>query len=167
MQQDLVSLITWSSSNELYFQPTKCSNLRISGKRISPCRSNSINSIDVDVVLTEKDLGVVIVNDTSWKDHILVIVAKITHSLTHCQLCPLARRAATKLFHFCLSVASCWILFQLSFKPLNSVSTVRRHVFLDLLRLRLPSGVQYSASFVTGLKQILVGNGQKMRSVFR
>ena len=61
---------------ELYFQPTKCSNLRISRKRISPYRSYSINGIDVEVVSTEKDLGVVIANETSWKDHILMIVAK-------------------------------------------------------------------------------------------
>ena len=71
--QDLVSLTTWSLSNELYFQPTKCSNLRISRKRISSYRSYSINGIDVEVVSTEKDLGLVIVNDTSWKDHILMI----------------------------------------------------------------------------------------------
>ena len=30
LQRDLVSLTTWSLSNELYFQPTKCSNLHIS-----------------------------------------------------------------------------------------------------------------------------------------
>ena len=30
----------------------------------------------MEVVSTEKDLGVVIVNDTSWKDQILMIVAK-------------------------------------------------------------------------------------------
>ena len=63
-------------SNELYFQPSKSSNLRISRKRISPYRSYSINGIDVEVVSTEKDLGLVILNDTSWKDHILMIVAK-------------------------------------------------------------------------------------------
>ena len=81
LQQDLVSLTTWSLSNELYFQPTKCSNLRISRKRISLYRSYSINGIDVEVVSTEKDLGVVIVNDTSWKDHILMIVAKANRLL--------------------------------------------------------------------------------------
>lgn len=42
LQQDLVSLTTWSLSNELYFQPTKCSNLRISRKRFSQYRSYSI-----------------------------------------------------------------------------------------------------------------------------
>ena len=79
-----------------------------------------------------------------------ICFTSLTHSLTHCPLCPLARRAATKFFHFCLSLASCWILFQLSFKPLNSSSTVRRHVFLDLPGLVpcLRSGVQYSAIFV-------------------
>ena len=64
LQQDLFSLTTWSLSNELHFQPTKCSNLCISRKRISPYRSYSINGIDVEVVSTEKDLGVVVVNDT-------------------------------------------------------------------------------------------------------
>lgn len=50
--------------------------MRISRKRISPYRSYSINGIDVEVVSTEKDLAVAIVNDTSWKEHILMIVAK-------------------------------------------------------------------------------------------
>ena len=81
MQQDLFSLTTWSLSNELYFQPTKCSNLRISRKHISPCRSYSINGIDVEVVSTEKDLRVVVVNDTSWKNHILMILAKANRLL--------------------------------------------------------------------------------------
>ena len=81
MQQDLFSLTTWSLSNELYFQPTKCSNLRRSRKHISPCRSYSINGIDVEVVSTEKDLRVVVVNDTSWKNHILMIVAKANRLL--------------------------------------------------------------------------------------
>ena len=81
LQQDLFSLTTWSLSNELYFQPTKCSHLRISRKRIRPYRSYSLNGIDVEVVSTGKDLGVVIVNDTSWKDHILMIVAKANRLL--------------------------------------------------------------------------------------
>ena len=72
---------TWSLWNELYFQPTKCSNLHISRKRISPYRSYSINGIDVKVVSAGKDLGVDIVNHTSWKDHILMIVAKANRLL--------------------------------------------------------------------------------------
>ena len=73
LQQDLVQLPSWSLSNESYFQPAKWSNLRISRKR--PYRSYSINDIDEEVASTEKDLGVVTVNDTSWKDHILMTVA--------------------------------------------------------------------------------------------
>ena len=76
-----MSLITCSLSNELFFQPTKCSNLRMSGKRIRPYPSYSINGIDVEVVSTEKDLRVVILNDTSWKDRILMIVAKANRLL--------------------------------------------------------------------------------------
>lgn len=56
LQQDLVSLTTWSLSNGLYFQPTKCSNLRIPNKRTSPYGSYSINGIDVEFVSAEKDL---------------------------------------------------------------------------------------------------------------
>ena len=57
LQQDLFSLTTWSLSNELYFQPSKFSNLRISGKRVSPYRSYSITGINVEVVSTEKRFG--------------------------------------------------------------------------------------------------------------
>lgn len=35
----------------------------------------------MEVVSTEKDLGIVTVNDTSWKDHILLIAAKANRRL--------------------------------------------------------------------------------------
>ena len=65
LQQDLDALSNWLLRNELFFQPTKCSNLRISRKRLSPPRSYSLNGINVEVVISEKDLGIVIANDTS------------------------------------------------------------------------------------------------------
>ena len=37
--------------------------------------------IDVELVSTEQGLGVVVVNDTSWKDHTLMIVAKANRLL--------------------------------------------------------------------------------------
>ena len=79
-------------SNELYFQPTMCSNLRISRKRVSPYRSYSINGIHVEVVSTEKVLGEVVVNDTSWKDNILMMVAKAN------RLLGFIRRSCTAIF---------------------------------------------------------------------
>ena len=65
LQQDLDALSNWSLCNELFFQPTECSNLRISRKRISPPRTYVLNGINVEVVTAEKDLSVMIANDTS------------------------------------------------------------------------------------------------------
>ena len=65
----------------MYFQPAKCKNVRISRKRVSPPRTYSLNGIDLEVVKSEKDLGVMIVNDTSWKEHIVTIVAKANRML--------------------------------------------------------------------------------------
>ena len=67
--------------NELFFQPTKCSNLRISRKRLSPPRTYVLNGINVEVVTAEKDLSIMIANDTSWKDHLVMIVAKAKRML--------------------------------------------------------------------------------------
>ena len=64
-----------------FFQPTKCSNLRISRKRLSPPRSYVLNGINVEVVTAEKDLGIMIANDTSWKHHLVMIVAKAKRML--------------------------------------------------------------------------------------
>ena len=81
LQRDLDALSTWSVSNELFFQPTKCVNLRISRKRISPPRPYSLNGISLKVVKAEKDLGVLISSDTTWKDHIAMVAAKANKML--------------------------------------------------------------------------------------
>ena len=49
--------------------------------RISPHRSYDLNGIDLEVVSTEKDLGIIIAKDTSWKEHLLMIVAKANRLL--------------------------------------------------------------------------------------
>ena len=54
--------------------------MRISRKRLSP-RSYVLNGINVEVVTAEKDLGIMIANDTSWKDHLVMIVAKANRML--------------------------------------------------------------------------------------
>ena len=58
LQRDLDALFTWSVSNELFSQPTKCVNLRISRKRNSPSSNYSLNGISLEVVKAKKDLGV-------------------------------------------------------------------------------------------------------------
>ena len=55
--------------------------MRISRKRLSPPRSYVLNGINVEVVTAEKDLGIIIANDTSWKDHLVMIVAKANRML--------------------------------------------------------------------------------------
>ena len=54
LQQDLDALSNWSLRNELFFQPTKCSNLRISRKRLSPPRSYVLNDINVELTQPKK-----------------------------------------------------------------------------------------------------------------
>ena len=63
LQRDLDALFTWSVSNELFSQPTKCVNLRISRKRNSPSSNYSLNGISLEVVKAKKDLGVLISSD--------------------------------------------------------------------------------------------------------
>ena len=55
--------------------------MRISRKRVSPPRIYNLNGFDLEVVESEKDLGVMIANDTSWKEHIVMIVAKANRML--------------------------------------------------------------------------------------
>ena len=81
LQRDLDALSTWAVSNELFFQPTKCVNLRISKKRNSPSRNYSLNGISLEVVKAEKDLGVLNSSDMTWKDHINMVVAKANKML--------------------------------------------------------------------------------------
>ena len=87
LQQDLDALLVWALRNEIYFQPAKCKNVRISRKRVSPPLFYNLNGFDLEVVESEKDLGVMIANDTSWKEHIVMIVAKANRMLGFLKRC--------------------------------------------------------------------------------
>ena len=115
LQRDLDALSTWSVSNELFFQPTKCINLCISRKRNSPPRTYSLNGISLEVVKAKKDLGILISSDTTWKDHIVMVVAKANKMLGSLKRnCAglVNREALLRLYHslvrshvcFCLQV---------------------------------------------------------------
>ena len=71
-------LITLRIINEL--ENYICSNLCISRKRLRPVRTYN-SGINVEVVISERDLGIVISNDTSWKARIVMIVAKANKML--------------------------------------------------------------------------------------
>ena len=64
-----------------FFQPTKCVNLLISRKRNIPSRNYSRHGISLEVVKAEKDLGVIISSNMTWKDHIIMVVAKANKML--------------------------------------------------------------------------------------
>ena len=47
LKADLNLLCVWSASNELYFQPTKCHNLRISRKKTSLPRVYNLDNTEL------------------------------------------------------------------------------------------------------------------------
>ena len=68
----------------------------------------------------------------------------------------LACRAATKVLHFCLSLAICSIVPLGSFIDFISPSTVRLHLFFGLPRLPCPSGIQCGAVLVMEFWSLLI-----------
>ena len=87
-----------------------------------------------------------------WKDFwwYFIMFANSRNIMKHhsCPLCRVARRAATKDRHVCRFQASFWMVPQVCCMVLSYASTVRRQVFLGLLLLRFPSGVQWRAVWV-------------------
>lgn len=70
IQEDLNSLLVWSTVNEMTFQPSKSENLRVSRKWCSPTRVYSLDGTSLKVVTSVRDLGIVITKDLTWSDHI-------------------------------------------------------------------------------------------------
>ena len=135
LQRDLDALSTWSVSNELFFQPTKCVNLRISRKRNSPSRNYSLNGISLEVVKAEKDLGVLISSDMTWKDHIIMVVAKANKMLGFLKRnCAglVNREALLRLYHS-FSVSMGWWHLRLSviFFQLRLTIKLKINVFVS------------------------------------
>lgn len=76
LQTDLSTPNSWSAENEIYFQPLKCHNLRISRRKAGPARVYTLNGTNVEVVAKEKDLGITITKDLTWNHHLTTIVSK-------------------------------------------------------------------------------------------
>ena len=56
LQGDFNLCCVWSSSNEMYLQPTKCHNLRISRKKNSLPRVYKLNNTELKLVTKKKTL---------------------------------------------------------------------------------------------------------------
>ena len=63
------------------FQPSKCDNLRVSRKRISPVRSYFLDSTSLKVVSSVKDLGVMVTKNLTWSNHVRYVTAKANRML--------------------------------------------------------------------------------------
>lgn len=81
LQTDLSALNSWSVQNEIYFQPSKCHNLRISRKKVSRARLYTVNGTTVEMVAKEKDLGITITKDLTWNNHLKAIVSKANRKM--------------------------------------------------------------------------------------
>ena len=71
--------------------------------------------------------------------------------------------AATKVLHFCLSLAIFSIVSQVLFIDISSPSTVRLHVFFGLPRIRFPSVVHCSGVLVMAHVKIHKSKSQLKR----
>src|SRR6056300_1248344 len=86
LQNDLNSLYNWSVTWGLNFNLDKCVVMRTSRKRISSALSLTINPYiagghALEVVSSQKDLGVLVNNKLTWTSHIESIVAKANRML--------------------------------------------------------------------------------------
>ncbi|CAB4008877.1 Hypothetical predicted protein [Paramuricea clavata] len=82
LQNDLTSLYSWSTVNELRFQSSKSHNLRISREKTSrPERLYTLDGNELEIVIKERDLGVTIAKELKWNEHIKLIVSKSNRML--------------------------------------------------------------------------------------
>ena len=76
LQEDLNSLVQWSCSTDLTFNPTKCKVQTISRKRKPIKTSYTMGDSDLEHCSHEKDLGVWISYDLTWKKYVQTQSAK-------------------------------------------------------------------------------------------
>ncbi|CAB3980290.1 Hypothetical predicted protein, partial [Paramuricea clavata] len=70
LQEDLTNINNWSSSSDLMFNQSKCKVQTISRKRNPIMASYSMGNMQLDHCFQERDLGVWISSDLSWKKQV-------------------------------------------------------------------------------------------------
>ncbi len=84
MQSDVDSLCTWCEKWKLQLNPSKCKTLSITANTKHQFHQHLMYSIDgtsLSFTSTQRDLGVLVRSDLSWKDHINKICLKAYRSL--------------------------------------------------------------------------------------
>ena len=74
LQLDLDSLSLWSLTNRIAFNGAKCVMLSFSHGSAPP--SHFISGVEIPLVKSTRDLGVLISDTLSWSDHIHLITSK-------------------------------------------------------------------------------------------
>lgn len=71
LQEDLNTLVQWSTSNSLVFNPTKCTVETISRKRSKLIKTSyTMEDLQLEYCSQERDLGVWISADLTWKKQV-------------------------------------------------------------------------------------------------
>ena len=79
LQEDLDKLLDWSETWQLHFNQGKCKALHFG--RNNPKKTYNIGNTTLEVVLEEKDLGVIVDNQLTFHKHIATAVKKANHML--------------------------------------------------------------------------------------
>jgi hypothetical protein len=90
LQADIDSLFAWAERNKMRFHPKKCKVVIVTSRAIESCVWSvfpfqsfyyALNGIDLDVVESEKDLGVLVTSKIDWEENTLALCTKASSRL--------------------------------------------------------------------------------------
>ena len=76
LQDSLNKFLCWCDSNDLALNPNKCSSISFKNSRAKIQYVYSVNGVSLSVVECIKDLGVLMDNELSFKEHYNCMIAK-------------------------------------------------------------------------------------------
>ena len=90
LQRDIDSLYNWAERNKMKFHPNKCKVVMVTSRAsensmlsVFPFQSfyYTLNGVELDVVESEKDLGVLVTSKIDWEENILALCLKASSRL--------------------------------------------------------------------------------------
>ena len=97
MQKTLTNMDTWTRHNNIQFNASKCKVLTVTRKKSLLNFIYKIDSVEVEHVSTEKDIGINITNSLTWNTHIHAITAKVNKLLGLLKrTCPLLNNVSAR-----------------------------------------------------------------------
>ena len=81
LNSDLRSVHSWSDTWDMSFNLKKCKHLRITKKKNPVCATYQLGHNELSLSKEEKDLGVVITHNLSWREHIMSKVSTANRML--------------------------------------------------------------------------------------